>query len=69
MVANINITKAQKDKLCGRKGVNPTQLNRFLDALSGNKERDLETLSTLTLRPSTRNAIKAGIDIAYSIRM
>lgn len=65
----IQISKAKIDKLCGRKGVNPTQLNRFLTKLSGNKEDDLTRLSSFVGTPATLKAIKSGIDEAYSIKV
>ncbi len=62
----ILLTKAKIEKLCGRKGVNPTHLTRFLTKLSGDQEEDLIRLSSFVGTPATLKAIRAGIDEAYS---
>ncbi len=60
------IAKSQITKLCGRKGVNRTQLERYLNNLSGNKEQDIKnTEQLLKHTPNTIKAIKDGILIYY----
>lgn len=62
----MTITRSQITKLCGRKGVNRTQLERYLNGLSGNREYDIQNIEKLIKHtPNTIKAIKDGISIYY----
>ena len=53
-------------KLCGRKGIRSDIVWRFLNNLTGNKEKDMTRLSTLNYNKNTIKACRDGIIIAYS---
>ena len=62
----MKLHKTQITKLCNRHGVSKFQVEKFFVNLSGNKETDLAAIDGLTLRLSTKRAIKDGLDIVYN---
>jgi hypothetical protein len=63
----MKLTKSDITKVCGRKGIRPDIVNRFVSGLTGNKENDLEILNKTSnnWNLATIKAIRDCIDIAY----
>ena len=62
----MTITKSQVTKLCGRRGVSRSKIERFFDRIPETKELALEQLKALQTNKSTIGAIKSGITLYYS---
>ena len=62
----MTITKSQITKLCGRRGVSRSKVEKFFNKIPETKELALEQLKQEQTNKSTIGAIKSGITIYYS---
>lgn len=61
----LRITKGQINKLCGRRGVSRSKIEKFFSELPETQELALEKLKNINTNKSTVGAIKSGIIISY----